>query len=222
MSELNLYTPNILELAEEAAERAGYDMTSGSALRSAKTSLDLLDIEWGNEGLNLWRLDSQTLTLQPGVSEYVLPLDTLDIVQGASIRTVDVYSNRDIPIARFDYADYASIVDKSRLDKPHTVFYRKIVTPSIVLYPVPDKVYTFVYWRLRRAQSVGYTAIPDAASPFIPALVAGMAYKMALKAKKKDYNLITILKADYEQLFTQAKYADVDRSPIYLSPVKGW
>ena len=79
------YLPDILMMIQEAAEHAGVDATTAYALRSAKRSLDFLAMMWANEGLNLWTLDEQSITLVPGQASYTLPQDTVDVVWGVRV-----------------------------------------------------------------------------------------------------------------------------------------
>lgn len=44
---------DILQLCEEAYERAGTEMRTGYDLRSARRSLNIMLLDWVNRGLNL-------------------------------------------------------------------------------------------------------------------------------------------------------------------------
>jgi hypothetical protein len=79
---------DVAEIAEEAAERAGVEFRAGYLLRSARRSIELLSIEWGNRGLNLWTIEEQVIDLVPGKAEYVLPDDTIDLIEH-SIRRIN-------------------------------------------------------------------------------------------------------------------------------------
>ena len=68
------------ELAEEAWERAGREMRSGYDLRTARRSLNLMTIEWANRGLNMWTIETGTITLTQGLNTYALPTDTIDLL----------------------------------------------------------------------------------------------------------------------------------------------
>jgi hypothetical protein len=68
------------ELAEEAWERAGREMRTGYDLRTARRSLNLMTIEWANRGINMWTIETGTITLTPGLATYALPLDTIDLL----------------------------------------------------------------------------------------------------------------------------------------------
>jgi hypothetical protein len=88
--------------------------------------------------------------------------------------------------------------------------------PCINIWPVPNQgsvgnpYYTFVYWRMRRVQDAGTgTSSQDIPFRFLECMVAGLAYKMALKIPDIDPNRVLMLKAEYDQQWQLA--ADEDR-----------
>ena len=88
--------------------------------------------------------------------------------------------------------------------------------PCINIWPVPNQgsvgspYYTFVYWRMRRVQDAGTGAKnQDIPFRFLECMVAGLAYKMALKTPNIDPNRVLMLKAEYDQQWQLA--ADEDR-----------
>lgn len=88
--------------------------------------------------------------------------------------------------------------------------------PCINIWPVPNQgsvgspYYTFVYWRMRRVQDAGTgTKNQDIPFRFLECMVAGLAYKMALKTPNIDPNRVLMLKAEYDQQWQLA--ADEDR-----------
>ena len=88
--------------------------------------------------------------------------------------------------------------------------------PCINIWPTPnqgsvgDPYYTFVYWRMRRVQDTG-TGVKNQDIPFrfLEAMVAGLAYKLAMKLPDVDPNRVMALKAEYDNQFQLA--ADEDR-----------
>ena len=64
------FNMDFTEIAEEAWERAGREMRSGYDLRTARRSMNLMTIEWQNRGINMWTIDSGTITLTKGTSRY--------------------------------------------------------------------------------------------------------------------------------------------------------
>ena len=52
-----LFNIDLSEIIEEAFERAGSELRSGYDFKTARRSLNLLLIEWGNKGINLWTVE---------------------------------------------------------------------------------------------------------------------------------------------------------------------
>lgn len=96
---------------------------------------------------------------------------------------------------------------------------------SINIWPVPNQgssgspYYTFVYWRMRRMQDTGTgTKTQDIPFRFIECMVAGLAYKMALKFPEMDPNRIAMLKSEYEQQWQLAADEDRDKASLRFVP----
>jgi len=91
--------------------------------------------------------------------------------------------------------------------------------PNINIWPTPNQgslgspYYTFVYWRMRRVQDTGTgTRTQDIPFRFLECMVAGLAYKMALKLPDMDPNRISILKAEYDLQWQLASEEDRDKA----------
>jgi len=93
--------------------------------------------------------------------------------------------------------------------------------PSINVWPTPNAGggYVFVYWRMRRIQDAG-TGVTEQDIPFrfIPCMVAGLAYYIAMKKPEVSPDRIMMLKADYEQQFQLAADEDREKAPIRFVP----
>jgi len=93
--------------------------------------------------------------------------------------------------------------------------------PSINVWPTPNAGggYTFVYWRMRRVQDSG-TGVTDQDIPFrfIPCMVAGLAYYIAIKKPEVAPDRILMLKQDYEQQFQLAADEDREKAPLRFVP----
>ena len=203
------------EIAEEAWERAGREMRSGYDLRTARRSMNLLTIEWQNRGINLWTIDSSTQTLTAGTSQYTLPADTIDLLDQV-IRTNAGNSSTqsDLTISRIGVTTYASIPNKLTQGRPIQVWIERLRdAPRINLWPVPDSssTYTFVYWRLRRVEDAGNgVETADMNFRFLPCLVAGLAYNIAMKTPELSGRL-QMLKADYDEQYNLAAGEDREK-----------
>mgnify|MGYP003677701176 FL=1 len=57
---------DVLQICEEAYERAGLEMRTGYDLRSARRSMQIMLLEWVNRGLNLWTVTEGKIDLVSG------------------------------------------------------------------------------------------------------------------------------------------------------------
>ena len=115
------------ELAEEAWERAGREMRTGYDLRTARRSLNLMTIEWANRGINMWTIETGTITLTQGLATYALPTDTIDLLDHV-IRTQanNASTQADLSITRISVSTYATIPNKMVQGRPIQVWIQRL------------------------------------------------------------------------------------------------
>jgi hypothetical protein len=92
--------------------------------------------------------------------------------------------------------------------------------PAVTVWPTPDNStpYQFVYWRLRRVQDAGAgVETADMNFRFLPALVAGLAYHIAIKVPELMPR-IEMLKQIYNETFEIAAGEDREKAPLRLVP----
>ena len=211
------------DIVEEAFERAGLVVRSGYDYRTARRSLDMLMLEWQNRGLNLWTVQEGTTSITSGTSRYALSADILDIIE-AFVRT-DAGSTTqqvDQPLSRISVSQYAHLSNKLTQAKPLQYWLEK--DPGAIafnLWPVPDdnETYTLVYYYMQRVEDAGAVASNnmDVPSRWLPALVAGLAYHIAIK-KPEVSDRATMLKELYEEQWVLAADADREKAALYLAP----
>ena len=203
------FNMDFTEIAEEAWERAGREMRSGYDLRTARRSMNLMTIEWQNRGINLWTIDEGTVSLVSGTGQYTRPADTVDLLEQV-IRTGSGSTQQDLTINRISVTTYASIPNKTTTGRPIQFWIERLVdAPRINVWPVPDSNdYTFKYWRMRRIEDAG-SGVQTADMPFrfLPCLVAGLAYHIAMKVPELSQR-VPMLKAAYEEEFDRAASED--------------
>jgi hypothetical protein len=94
--------------------------------------------------------------------------------------------------------------------------------PSINVWPTPNSPgsqYMFVYWRLRRLQDAGNGVTEqDIPFRFLPCMVSGLAYYIAMKKPEVDPNRVMALKALYEEQFQLAADEDREKAAIRFVP----
>jgi len=214
-------TPDLPEIFEEAFERAGLSMTTGYDLKTARRSFNLITLEWQNRGLNLWTINSGTISLTAGTATYTLPTGTIDILEH-QIRTGTGTNQIDTDIQRISVSTFAKISAKNTSGKPSQIFVQRLATSTTVtLWPVPDDAdtYTLAHFHLLGTDGVSSGISGTAAVPprFVPCLVSGLAYYIAMK-KPEVSNRVAPLKQEYEFQFELAANEDTDSSAIKFVP----
>lgn len=209
------------EIIIEAYERCGLQVRDGYDARTARRSLNLMFAEWSNRGLNLWTIEQREIELTAGVAEYTMPTDTVDVLS-AVIRTNAGTSNQqDITIDRIGSSEYLHVPNKYTPSRPAQFYVQRTVPTKLFLYPTPDATqsYVFRYYGIRRIEETGaFTNTADISFRFLPCLIAGLAYYLAIK---KAPDRIQILKGFYEEEFARAAAEDRERSSYFAVPTYG-
>lgn len=224
-SETASWTPNFQEIIEEACERAGFEIRTGYQFRTARRSLNILFQEWANRGINLWTVQAADITLLQGQGTYNLPNDCVDIIEHVIRQSPgSEYNQTDIIIPRIALPTYAAIPNKLAQGRPVQVYVnRQAPTPQINIWPTPNQSgYFFHYWYLRRIQDAsrpGYQTL-DMPFRFVPAIIAGLAYHMAVKTPE-SYDRIPMLKQMYDEAWQLAADEDRDKAPVRFVPMAG-
>ena len=225
---------NFAELAEEAFERAGKEMRTGYDLRTARRSLNLLTIEWANRGINLWTVEQGAIPMVEDQGTYDLPIDTIDLLDHM-MRTQVGVNQQDISITRISVETYLTIPNKNSRGRPLQIYIDRqsgasyatgpltqpyIRFPQITVWPKPDQnnYYTLIYWRLRRIKDAGDGVnTQDIPFRFLPAMVSGLAYYIALKIPESMERL-PMLKAMYDEQFSMASDEDREKATLRIVP----
>jgi hypothetical protein len=215
------FTLDLAEIVEEAFERVGSEMRTGYDLRTARRSLNLMFADWANRGINMWTFEQGSIPLVAGTATYNLPADTVDLLEHV-IRTGagSASTQADLTITRISVSTYATIPNKLQQARPIQVWIERLNTPRITVWPVPDnsQPYTFVYWRLKRIQDAGNGVnTMDMPFRFLPCMVAGLAYYLALKVPGGAERL-GVLKQQYDEAWQLASDEDREKAAIRFVP----
>tara|TARA_E500000318_G_scaffold110403_1_gene125729 strand:+ start:1752 stop:2447 length:696 start_codon:yes stop_codon:yes gene_type:complete len=212
---------DVADYVEEAFERCGLELRTGYDLKSANRSLNLMLAEWANRGLNQWTVKEKTVAMVQGTSTYNIdstnataPIDVLDVY----IRETQGSETTDLSMTRLSRAEYSHITTKSSTGKPNQFLIDKQTTPTLTVWPVPDKtstytVYMNVLTRMDDADAGANTM--DMPFRFYPCLAAGLAYYISLK---RAPDRTSMLKSLYEEEFQRALSTDEDRASFRVSP----
>ena len=216
-------TPDLPEIFEEAFERAGTELRSGYDLKTARRSFNLITLEWQNRGLNLWTIASGTQSITAGTTTYTLPTDTVDL-QEHQLRTGTGTNQTATNLERISVSTYAQQNQKNRQGRPTQIFVERLAgSTQVTLWPVPDsaETYTLFYYRLVGTDGVasGITGTTTNFIPprWVPCLVAGLAYQIAMK-KPEGAERAAALKEEYEFQYQLAAGEDADRVSVRFVP----
>ena len=208
---------SIEEIIAESFERCGLSVRSGYDLKTSRRSLNLLFAEWANRGLNLWTIEQRTKTLVAGTTSYDLDADLVDILSAVLFTASD--TTVDKQVERLSRAEYLHLSKKTTQATSTQYYLERSITPKLYLYPTPDAADTFKYYALTRIQDAGsYSNNAEIPFRFLPCLVAGLAYYIAMK---KAPDRIQLLKQVYEDEWTRASQEDSTRSSLRIVPNVG-
>lgn len=221
---MTVITPDLSELFEEAFERAGLEMRTGYDLRTVRRSLNFLTLEWQNRGLNLFAIESGAVPLTAGTAEYTMPEETIDLIEH-QLRTGTGTNQIDTALMRVSVSTYAQQTNKNTQGRPTQIYISRGVSDvTATVWPVPDSnEYTLFFYRLKGIDGLASGVSGSASIPprFVPALVAGLAFQIAMK-RPEAADRAAPLKQEYEQQFNLAAAEDRERASLHLTPGIGY
>lgn len=211
------FNPDIIEIIEEAYELVGKELRSGYDLKTARRSLNLLAQEWANRGINFWTIEQISVAVAASATSVTLEADTVDILD-ATWRTGSGASQNDRILSRMSMHEWSHIANKNQTGSPNQYWVNRTLTPTAYIWPVPSTAGTLVYYKIRRIEDTGaYSNTFDLPSRFLPALVAGLAYYLAIKTPEAA-DRISFLKQHYEEQYAMAADEDRERASLKLVP----
>lgn len=117
---------DLVELVEEAFERAGGELRTGYDMRTARRSLNIMFADWANRGLNMWTMETGTINLVQGQNTYPLPDDTVDLLEHVIRTQANSTTNQaDLTITQISVSTYATIPNKLTQARPIQVWFQR-------------------------------------------------------------------------------------------------
>jgi len=151
-----------------------------------------------------------TVTADPSLVDVQATVDVLEAV----IRR----DGEDLAINRIGRSNYLNIPKKTTQSRPTQFYVNRQITPTITVWPVPENsTDQLIYYRIKRLEDADVaTNNADIPFRFLPCLVAGLSYHIALK---KSPTRVEALKLIYEEEFARAAAQDIDHGvPLRLVP----
>jgi hypothetical protein len=220
---------SISDIVEEAYERIGIQGVSGYQLKGARRSLNIMFQEWSNRGLHYWEIANNSITLVNNQSVYTMFRSTTDGTSDATaVYGVDDIleasyrntSNVDTPLTKISRSTYQALSNKTSTGTPTQYFVQRFIDKiTVTLYSTPGTSEAgnfFNYYYAKRIQDAGdYTNDADVPYRFVPCMVAGLAYYLAVKNAPDRVEMLKML---YEDELQRALQEDGSSSSSFITP----
>ena len=219
---------SISDIVEEAYERIGIQGVSGYQLKGARRSLNILFQEWANRGLHYWEIANNNITLVADQATYTMFRSTTDGTSSATaVYGVDDVleasfrnSNVDTPLTKINRSAYQALSNNTSTGQPTQYYVQRLidrVTITLYLTPGTDQAGKFLnYYYVKRIQDAGdYTNDADVPYRFVPCMIAGLSYYLAIKYAPDRVQMLKML---YEDELNRALEEDGSSSSSFITP----
>jgi hypothetical protein len=211
------FNMSIDEVINEALELAyGLDHVSGQTLKSARRSLNLLFRELENKRIPLYKVEEKQTTVSSSVATYDISAEVLDIYDMVNVR-----DNTALPMTKWGYNEYNRFPNRTNTGRSTKYFVdKRRDNVRINLWPLPDNSTDVLrYFAFTRIQDVANLSDNlDIHVKYLPVVINGLAYKMAMKNPRVGDNVKANLLRDYTQALLDVQHEDRERTPLFISP----
>jgi hypothetical protein len=206
-------------ILDEAYDRVGGEHMTGRDAQTARRTLNLLLIDLINRGVPLSTLDEVTVTVASSVGEYTVSSNIIDVMHLMYYKASSSVETRMSRMSLFQFKDIPKKDTYSNRATQYTVD-RDRDNVVIHIWPKPDNsVDTLKFWAMTKIQDVTrQDQLVDLPIRFLPAVVSGLAFYLAMKLRPDDANLIVRLKQEYEETVLRALEEDRERSSFFTTP----
>jgi hypothetical protein len=182
-------------------------------MENAWTESNLLQADWGADGITWWTVQLITQALTQGVATYTVPANAVSVL--------DVYINNGSSnrlIMPFSRTDFASLATPTTQGFPTTFWWDRVIPSTITLWPVPDNnaTYTMSYYVYTQMQDVTIRQGGNVQLPFfwLDAYTADLAHRLS---RHHAPQLEAVRMADRDRAYAKA-CKQVENENLYISP----
>lgn len=217
------FNPGLSDLTVYAYQLIGLRPTSlvQEHLTSARMASNMLLSRWSNQGVNLWAVDLQTVTLIQAQATYDVPLNTVTMLD--TYIEIDNGSGQPIdriilPVSRTEYASYPN---KEQQGFPTTYWFDRLINPNptVTLWPVPDgtSAQYLKYYRVVQLQDANLQSGQTVEIPYLwmEAFVNGLAMRLAMIWAPER---AALMKPMADEAYDIAAAQNVETAQQYITP----
>lgn len=212
LGELTLYAYNLIGVRNTAVLQ--------EHMEAARMATNMMLARWSNQGVNLWAVDLQTVSLVQGTATYSVPTNTVMMLD--AYMTIDDGISQPIdriilPISRTEYASYPN---KEQQGFTTVYWFDRLLNPTVTLWPVPDgtSAQYLKYYRVRRLQDANLQNGEQVEIPYLwlEAFAYGLAYRLAQIWAPA---IAQTIKPMADESYQIAADQNVEQAQQYISPM---
>jgi hypothetical protein len=213
------FAPSVGEVVLNALSRIQIrgPMVKTPMLQMAAQEANLMQVEWSNRGPNLWTVDEQTTITQPEYATYAVDPSTIAILE-VTLGRGDPPNETEILLTSISRTEYMAYPNKSQPGRPTVYWFDILISPTITLWPVPERAYNLHFTRYRQQMDATLRNAGNFEAPYrwLDAACAGMAARLATHyAPAWEDKRAT----QAERAYAFAAARDKENAPIFISPM---
>lgn len=192
---------------------------------TARREINDLFVELSNRGVNLWKVQLNSINLTQGNSTYPVPSNVVMILDSYRAINFNTSTQTNIymtPISRTEYASYPQPQNQA----PPTVYwFDRLISPTVTMWPTPDGngPYVFNYYAAIQLQDAN---LPNGETPDLPyrwlgVLLAGLARRLGRVYRPAGVDIVAwrnLLKAEFDEAWDFAAVQDTENTPVVFAP----
>ena len=209
------FQPDLGSLAIVALSRCGIKRTeiTPEHMQNAYMETNLLQADWGADGITLWSVELISVPLVAGTQTYSIPQNVVTILD---MYINNGYNNR--LLFPFSRTDFASLGNPTQPGFPTSFWQDRLLSQTFTLWPNPDNnsTYTISYYAYTQLEDATFKQGGQIAVPFwwLDAVVAGLAYRLS---RHHAPALEAVRKTDAQEAYMRAS-KQAENVPIYITP----
>lgn len=222
------FNPSLGEVVLNAFSRCGVRRTAilQEHMQDARFETNLMFADWANKGVNLWKVDLQTIPLVAGQTTYYAATNDNANDSQRTIMVLDAYISTGSGQSQFDRVilpisrtEYSQTPNKNLQAPPTTFWFDRLIQPTITVWPVPDQsdTYTLKFYRVIQIQDAELPAGQTLDVPYrwLNALCTGLAARLSMIYAPER---VQILEMKASEAYQTAAGQDTENVPLYIMP----
>ncbi len=143
-----------------------------------------------------------------------------DVLESTFRRSRGTTSQTDVALTKIDRSTYSGLSNKLNKGQPTQYYVQRFIDRvTVSVYPTPDSTVAsseiHLYYVKRIEDAGDYSNVGDVPYRFVPCMVSGLSYYLALKEKPE---LVQQLKMIYEDELNRALVEDGSSTSTHITP----